>query len=562
MPETASSSSKPQTLALDVRELGRYRIKEVLGRGAMGVVYKAYDPVIDRMVAIKTVRLDVSVEQEEKLKFYERFFREAQAAGKLSHPNIVTIHDIGEDKEKGITFIAMELIEGVSLQHFLDHPGSLTLPQILEILREVALGLDYAHKRDIVHRDVKPANIMILTDDRVKITDFGIAKISSSALTQSGMFLGSPNYMSPEQVTEKPLDGRSDIFSLGVMCYELVTGVKPFQGEHVGATIYNVAHMKVPAAKDLVPDLPASVNKLLLRAMQKTPKQRFQSAKEVADEIDLALAELGVRRAEAVSVSGAVRARVALPVPSAIGPAPSRSAMDQSRELSRAIRAPRRTTRQRLADAALGAAAASLFIGVLLVLTSRPRGVVQASPSTAPPPAAVPRPRRRPRPSLLLRRLPRARRPRSIPRSCTVPPPKPVRERTKPAEIAAASGPATPAPSPEPLASAPVEQPPAPGPSTTPPATDAASAAAVPATGPVDRRSEEFRKTTLLNEFVQHLQNDAGYHDRLDAADKLSTLGDDRAVPYLQYSAQNDDSLAVRNKCRKVLRERFGIEVD
>ncbi|HEY3125236.1 MAG TPA: serine/threonine-protein kinase, partial [Thermoanaerobaculia bacterium] len=197
-------------------KLGRYEVLSELGKGAMGVVYLAKDPVIGRMVAVKTIRASTMGDDDsESREFRERFIREAQTAGILSHPNIVTIHDIGEDTESRASFIAMEYIEGRNLKSLLAEKSKFTWDEIADLIAQIGEALDYAHRKGIIHRDIKPANIILTTDGKVKITDFGIAKVASSNLTTTGQFLGTPNYMSPEQVSGAPVDGRSDIFSLG-----------------------------------------------------------------------------------------------------------------------------------------------------------------------------------------------------------------------------------------------------------------------------------------------------------------------------------------------------------
>ena len=218
-----------------ISQLGRYEVVGELGQGAMGVVYKAKDPLIDRVVAIKTINLGLA--QEEKEEYEGRFYQEAKAAGRLSHPNIVTIYDVG--KSGDIAYIAMEFLEGRELRDILNDGERIPLAQVLSIVAQVAQGLAYAHERGIVHRDVKPSNVMVAHDGNAKITDFGIARMASSAVrTQTGMVLGSPKYMSPEQVMGRQTDQRSDIFSLGVMLYELLTGQAPFVGENVNAIMY------------------------------------------------------------------------------------------------------------------------------------------------------------------------------------------------------------------------------------------------------------------------------------------------------------------------------------
>ncbi|MDO8412657.1 MAG: serine/threonine-protein kinase, partial [Gallionellaceae bacterium] len=218
-----------------ISHLGRYEIVSELGQGAMGVVYKAKDPLIDRIVAIKTINL--SLAQEEKDEYEARFYQEAKAAGRLSHPNIVTIYDVG--KSEDIAYIAMEFLEGRELRSILNDGQMLPVMQVIKIVTQVAQGLAYAHDKGIVHRDVKPANIMVMTDGHAKITDFGIARMASAAVrTQTGMVLGSPKYMSPEQVMGRQTDQRSDIFSLGVMLYEMLAGQVPFMGENINAIMY------------------------------------------------------------------------------------------------------------------------------------------------------------------------------------------------------------------------------------------------------------------------------------------------------------------------------------
>jgi serine/threonine protein kinase len=269
-----------------IAKLGRYEVVSELGKGAMGIVYLAKDPVIGRMVAIKTIRASQgSDDDEDTLEFRERFVREAQTAGILSHPNIVTIHDIGEDPETQVSFIAMEYIEGKNLKQLLGEKTKFPYDQVSEIVAEVAEALDYAHRKGIIHRDVKPANIIITTDGKVKITDFGIAKIASSNLTTTGQFLGTPNYMSPEQVSGSPVDGRTDLFSLGVVLYELLTGRKPFQGDNLTAISYKIVHEDFTPPADLSPDIPVDFNDVVARAMAKDPWNRFQRGKDMALEL-------------------------------------------------------------------------------------------------------------------------------------------------------------------------------------------------------------------------------------------------------------------------------------
>jgi len=276
-------------------KLGRYEVLNELGKGAMGIVYLAKDPVIGRMVAIKTIRTSSFGEDDsESREFRERFIREAQTAGILSHPNIVTIHDIGEDPETQTSFIAMEYIEGRNLKSLLAEKTKFSYEQIADIIAQVAEAIDYAHRKGIIHRDIKPANIIITLDNKVKIMDFGIAKIASSNLTTTGQFLGTPNYMSPEQVSGAAVDGRSDIFSLGVVLYELLTSRKPFQGENLTAISYKIVHEEFTPPADLSPEVPPDFNAIVARAMAKDPWNRYQRGKDLA----LALHQLKARLEE------------------------------------------------------------------------------------------------------------------------------------------------------------------------------------------------------------------------------------------------------------------------
>src|SRR6478736_2339668 len=235
------------------QQLGRYELVSELGQGAMGVVYRAHDPVLDRIVAIKTINL--TLPKDELAEYEARFYQEARAAGGLNHPNIVTIYDIG--KSDRVAYMAMELLEGEELRSILSSHEPLPISEALDIGAQVAEGLQYAHERQIIHRDIKPANIMVLTDGLVKITDFGIARMRTNEVkTMTGMILGSPKYMSPEQVSGKRADVRSDIFSLGVVLYEMLTGTSPFVADNIHGLMYQTMNFNPPAPRTLNPDLP------------------------------------------------------------------------------------------------------------------------------------------------------------------------------------------------------------------------------------------------------------------------------------------------------------------
>jgi serine/threonine-protein kinase len=265
-----------------ISHLGRYEVVGELGQGAMGVVYKATDPLIDRIVAIKTITL--SLAQEEREEYEARFYQEAKAAGRLSHPNIVTIYDVGRSGD--IAYIAMEFLQGRELRDILNDDKLLPVDQVLDIVAQVALGLAYAHEHGIIHRDIKPSNIMVGRDCQVKITDFGIARMASSAVrTQTGMVLGSPKYMSPEQVMGKLTDQRSDIFSLGVMLYEMLTGKPAFTGENINAIMYQTLNAIPQPPKSLNPAVPEMLNFIVAKALAKDLDNRYQNARDFANDL-------------------------------------------------------------------------------------------------------------------------------------------------------------------------------------------------------------------------------------------------------------------------------------
>ncbi len=281
-----------------ISHLGRYEIVSELGQGAMGVVYKATDPLIDRIVAIKTITL--SLAQEEREEYEARFYQEAKAAGRLSHPNIVTIYDVGRSGD--IAYIAMEFLQGRELRDILNDDKMLPVDQVMDIVAQVAMGLAYAHEHGIVHRDVKPSNIMVGRDGHVKITDFGIARMASASVrTQTGMVLGSPKYMSPEQVMGKLTDQRSDIFSLGVMLYEMLTGQPPFMGENVNAIMYQTLNTIPQPPSTLNAAVPDMLNFIVAKALAKDLDARYQNAKDFAN--DLKSCRDTVPRSASVSVA-------------------------------------------------------------------------------------------------------------------------------------------------------------------------------------------------------------------------------------------------------------------
>jgi serine/threonine-protein kinase len=276
-----------------MRSIGRYMLDEELGRGSMGTVFRASDPLIERSVAIKTV--DLGKLDDGTLQPRLRFLREAKAAGRLSHPGIVTVHDVGELED--VAFIVMELVEGRSVKDVLDRGEEIPLPVALDIVRQAAEALDFAHRHGVVHRDVKPGNLMLTRQGMVKITDFGIARVDQTARTRTGILVGSPGYMSPEQLMGKAVDGRSDVFSLGAVLYELATGRGPFDAEHredVLALMNNITNRPHEPASKLNPRVPASLDAIIDRALAKKPADRYTSAGKMAAELR-ALADWEVR---------------------------------------------------------------------------------------------------------------------------------------------------------------------------------------------------------------------------------------------------------------------------
>ena len=267
-----------------VTKAGRYEITGELGRGAMGVVYKAVDPVIGRTVAVKTIRLSEEGTGLKRPELLARFQTEARAAGLLTHPNIVVVFDAGE--EDGLYYITMELVEGKSLQALLDGGHSFPLPRTLRIMEQTCCALQFAHERNVVHRDIKPANLMLTADDTVKITDFGTAKILQfGSMQQTSHVMGTPSYMSPEQVKGRAVDGRSDIFSLGVMLYEMVTGEKPFPGQNITTVIYKIVNEDPVPPRQIDPSIHPGISAVVMNALAKEPEQRYQSCRQMLEDL-------------------------------------------------------------------------------------------------------------------------------------------------------------------------------------------------------------------------------------------------------------------------------------
>ncbi len=268
-------------------QLGRYQVLKELGKGAMGIVYLGKDPKINREVAIKTLRFEDEFEPEDMKAMKERFFREAESAGRLVHPNIVTIYDAGDDGD--ISYIAMELLSGTDLKEYVTKGKLLPAHEVMETIAKVADALDYAHSEGVVHRDIKPANIMRLVDGKIKVADFGIARITSQSKTATGTVMGTPSYMAPEQLAGKKVDGRADLFSLGVTLYELLAGEKPFTGESVATLMYRIANEPHPPIMNTRADLPPAIAAVIDKALQKNPDIRYARGGDFARDLRAAI---------------------------------------------------------------------------------------------------------------------------------------------------------------------------------------------------------------------------------------------------------------------------------
>ena len=267
--------------------IGRYQITGSLGYGAMGAVYKAFDPLIKRPLAIKTVRLDIPRSSPQYLSFIERFQHEAQISGTLSHPGIVTLFDLGEDG--GLPYFAMEFVDGRTVAEVLAEGERFKPEKVIGLVSQVAAALDYAHSRGVVHRDVKPANLILYDADKIKITDFGIAKLADTDITHAGALLGTPSYMSPEQAMGEKLDGRSDIFSLGVVAFEMLSGQQPFPGPNVTSILYKLVHTDPiePADLEMNGLVPQKWHEVFGKVLAKKPEQRYQTASAFVQDLEL-----------------------------------------------------------------------------------------------------------------------------------------------------------------------------------------------------------------------------------------------------------------------------------
>jgi serine/threonine-protein kinase len=366
-----------------IETLGKYEIKRTLGRGAMGVVYEGWDPTIQRLVAIKTVPIADAGDPETQ-EALARFRREAQAAGRLTHPNIVSVYDYGETAD--VAYIVMEYIEGPTLKSLLDKQERFGLPEILRIMQDLLAGLDFSHERGVVHRDIKPANLMLTSADRskfrAKIADFGIARIESSSMTQAGTMMGTPAYMSPEQFMAETVDSRTDIYSSGVLLYQLLTGERPFEGG-MSAIMHKALHTEPPKPSQISVNAPPAFDAVVAKAMAKRPADRFATAGDFAAAVQAAAANpAAVPAADDEAVEATVvaaRRPVAPPPPEQPTPAAAPAKSKSS-----------------LVPVLAGAAAALLAIGgggayLLLRGPEAPRPPSPPTPVVTAPVPAVPR---------------------------------------------------------------------------------------------------------------------------------------------------------------------------
>jgi serine/threonine-protein kinase len=280
-PDQADAPEERAASEGTITRIGRYTIESELGQGGMGKVYLARDPVIGRNVALKVITIRPDLSEEDARQYRERFLREAQAAGALIHPNIVSVHDIGQDAASGCPYIVMEHVPGRDLKKVILSRAPLQPEEAVGVVVQIAQALDYAHRRGIVHRDIKPANILITDQGKVKITDFGVARLPGSDLTRSDQFVGSPGFMSPEQLKGAPVDGRADLFSLGVILYELLTGKAPFEGETVSEVLYRITTQPAEPPSEAHPNVSPDFDRVLEKALAKDPASRFQTGNEM-----------------------------------------------------------------------------------------------------------------------------------------------------------------------------------------------------------------------------------------------------------------------------------------
>jgi eukaryotic-like serine/threonine-protein kinase len=369
------------------KKIGRYEILEELGRGAMGTVYRAKDPAMDRVVALKTI-ISLMLASERGSDFRERFYREARAAGALAHPGIVPVFDVGE--HEGVPFLVMEFITGKTLADTIRTGERMSLDRVCEIGQRIAEALGYAHQRGVVHRDIKPANILLTSKqvhgiERPKITDFGVAKLAAGHTTMTGQVLGTPAFMPPEQITGAAVDGRADLFSLGVVLYWMATGEQPFPGESITAVSYKVVHTEPVPPRKLNPAIPFKLESIILRCLAKSPEDRYQTGEELAR-------DLGELRAVSTSIglkSPAPETAAGSDPNATLIETPAGTQAGQTMALPALAAAPKNNSNNILALAAL----ALILVGGIGVYALRhkstPPPTVASESSSTPPPAPV-----------------------------------------------------------------------------------------------------------------------------------------------------------------------------
>jgi serine/threonine-protein kinase len=320
--------------------IGRYQITGALGFGAMGAVYKAFDPLIKRTLAIKTIRLDIPPGSPQHRSFKDRFYQEARISGTLSHPNIVTLFDIGEENE--VPFLAMEFVEGKTIGAVLEEGTRFKPERVIGLVSQVAAALDYAHSRGVVHRDIKPTNLIVNDADKVKVTDFGIAKLADTEITHAGALLGTPSYMSPEQAMGEKLDGRSDIFSLGVVAFEMLSGQQPFPGANVTSILYKLVHVDPVEPADLEMNglVPQKWREVFHKVLAKKPENRYQTASAFVEDLEYCLGSwfTGLGTEETVSLQAPVPEPGTVTIPKM--PAPALPAANEEQETLVLVDAP------------------------------------------------------------------------------------------------------------------------------------------------------------------------------------------------------------------------------
>jgi hypothetical protein len=373
--------AEEQTPPAPARHIGRYEVIREIGRGAMGRVYLARDPAIDRRVALKTVSILEGFPEAERQEAHDRFMREARAAGALLHPNIITIFDVGE--QDGVPFIAMEYVDGETLEKHCRPPDLLEIEHVVVLIAQAARALAYAHAHTIVHRDIKPANLMLAADGKIKVTDFGLAKSAAAGLTQEGTILGTPYYMSPEQVSGQDLDSRSDLFSLAVVLHELLGGRRAFEGTDISAILYKIAHQPVPLPERDGRPLPEALREVLERALAKDREARFPNGEVLARALE------GALRGQRPSALGTVILESRRPRTEAGSPSRPRAAAGEAGATMSGPRAGAPRARPVAAGRWAAAAVIGGFIGLFPTLMERGGGPL-SEPEGRPAGAAVP----------------------------------------------------------------------------------------------------------------------------------------------------------------------------